>query len=339
MSFENIKLEKGMYGVCDKSFTNVLESLDPSEDYRGTELEGLDAYQRQLKRFGIKVAGAGAHIVDKFFQCSESAVLFPEFISRGIKKGMEINNVIPEIISTKVITNGIDYRPLQTDAESVSSNAVSEAGTLSQISIRNDTSVIKLKKYGHVLSTSYEALRLQNLEVISVILRRIGMSFVNYQLKELVNALDSYSTTTVSSLTYDSMLTLWKNLKPYTMNVILCSYKTAKDLLSLTEFRDSNAGLDFHGTGKLINPLGAKIVCTNNITDDLVVGFDKAFAFQMLQMGDLVVDYNKIIDKQLENSSISLTFAFFKMLSGSVKGLNYSSSTQTNSKNSRRSSK
>ena len=67
--------------------------------------------------------------------------------------------------------------------------------------------------------------------------------------------------------------------------------------------------------------------------------FDKSFAIQMLQMGDLVVDYNKIIDKQLENSSVSLTFAFFKMLSNSVKGLDYSTSTRTNSKNPRRSLK
>lgn len=46
--------------------------------------------------------------------------------------------------------------------------------------------------------------------------------------------------------------------------------------------------------------------------------FDKSFAIQMLQMGDLVVDYNKIIDKQLEDSSVFLAFAFFKMLSISL---------------------
>ena len=45
MSFCNsIKLEKGMYNVGGKSFTKVLEELDPSENYIGTNLEGLDAY-------------------------------------------------------------------------------------------------------------------------------------------------------------------------------------------------------------------------------------------------------------------------------------------------------
>lgn len=56
MSYENITLEKGMYNVKG-GITAALESLDPSENYKGTDLEGLDAYQRQLKRFGIKVAG------------------------------------------------------------------------------------------------------------------------------------------------------------------------------------------------------------------------------------------------------------------------------------------
>ena len=77
MSFDNIRLEKGMYGT-GRSFTQTLESLDPSDNYKGTELEGLDAYERQLKRFNIKPSGADSSVVGKFFQTSDAAVLFPE---------------------------------------------------------------------------------------------------------------------------------------------------------------------------------------------------------------------------------------------------------------------
>ena len=45
--FETIKIEKGMYASKGKSLTDVLEELDPSENYKGTSLEGLDAFQRQ----------------------------------------------------------------------------------------------------------------------------------------------------------------------------------------------------------------------------------------------------------------------------------------------------
>ena len=40
MGYDNLKLEKGMYRQEGMNFTQVLESLDPSENYRGTALEG-----------------------------------------------------------------------------------------------------------------------------------------------------------------------------------------------------------------------------------------------------------------------------------------------------------
>lgn len=55
MAFDTLKLDKGLY-ASSKGFTASLEAVDPSENYIGTELEGLDAYQRQLKRFDIKVS-------------------------------------------------------------------------------------------------------------------------------------------------------------------------------------------------------------------------------------------------------------------------------------------
>lgn len=77
MGFDNLRLEKGMYGT-GRSFTQVLEGLDPSENYRGTDLEGLDAYQRQLKRFGIKPQGSDSSVVGKF-----SRQAMPQFSSRS----------------------------------------------------------------------------------------------------------------------------------------------------------------------------------------------------------------------------------------------------------------
>ena len=83
MSYENIKIEKGLY-TTGKSFTQALEALDPSENYKGTSLEGLDAFERQLKRFDIKVSGKDCDTVSKFFQTTDSAALFPEFVSLSL---------------------------------------------------------------------------------------------------------------------------------------------------------------------------------------------------------------------------------------------------------------
>lgn len=58
MRCNSVRLEKGMYQEHGRTFSHVLESIDPSNQYVGTPLEGLDAFQRQLKRFDIKVKGA-----------------------------------------------------------------------------------------------------------------------------------------------------------------------------------------------------------------------------------------------------------------------------------------
>lgn len=64
--FENINLDREMYSQGNLS--DVLEKLDPSENYIGTPLEGLDAFGRQLKRFDIKVSGPNSDTVEKFFR-------------------------------------------------------------------------------------------------------------------------------------------------------------------------------------------------------------------------------------------------------------------------------
>lgn len=90
-NYDTIRLEKGMY-AGGKSLTHTLEELDPSENYRGTALEGLDAYQRQLKRFDIHVSGVGSDAVEKFFKpqipprCSRN--MSPAPCGRGWRRQM-----------------------------------------------------------------------------------------------------------------------------------------------------------------------------------------------------------------------------------------------------------
>ena len=95
--YDNLKLDKGMYQEAGSTFTQVLERQDPSDQYKGTSLEGLDAFQRQLKRFDIRVKGAGSDVVEKFFRTADSAVLFPEYIARSVRQGMEESDILPHI--------------------------------------------------------------------------------------------------------------------------------------------------------------------------------------------------------------------------------------------------
>ena len=58
--------------------------------------------------FDIHVKGAGSDMVEKFFHTSDSAVLFPEFVSRVVRQGMEEESILPAITATVTRFDGMD---------------------------------------------------------------------------------------------------------------------------------------------------------------------------------------------------------------------------------------
>ena len=168
INYDNIRLEKGLYATGD--FTKALESIDPSENYRGTSLEGLDAYQRQLKRFEIKVGGTSSDVVDKFFRSSESAVLFPEYISRAVKQGLEQADILSDVVASTTVIDGLDYRSISSipTEEEKEIKVVKEGAFIPETSIRTKENLVKLRKRGRSLVASYEAIRFQRLDLFTV---------------------------------------------------------------------------------------------------------------------------------------------------------------------------
>ena len=199
MSFENLKLEKGMYREGGKSFTQVLESLDPSENYKGTALEGTDAFQRQLKRFDIRVKGAYSDPVEKFFHTMESSVLFPEYISRAVKQGMEESSILPKITATTTMVDSMDYRSVYSDASEEDKMLcdVVEGAQIPMTQIKTKSNLVQLNKRGRMLVASYEAIRFQKLDLFSVTLRQIGNYIQTMHLKDAIKVLERATATTI----------------------------------------------------------------------------------------------------------------------------------------------
>ena len=168
MGYDNLKLEKGMYRQEGRSFTQVLESLDPSENYRGTALEGTDAFQRQLKRFGIRAKGAGSSTVEKFFRTMDSAVLFPEYIARTVRQGMEENDILPSIVATTTMIDAMDYRSIYSNPtdEDKELQGVAEGNAIPETEVKTKEHLVSLSKRGRMLVASYEAIRFQKLDQI-----------------------------------------------------------------------------------------------------------------------------------------------------------------------------
>ena len=70
--------------------------------------------------------------------------------------------------------------------------------------------------------------------------------------------------------------------------------------------------------------MGADLVHVPSFTDGVVLGFDKNCALEMVQAGDVLVDYDKLIDKQMECASISAICGFAKIYDAAAHALQYS---------------
>ena len=322
--FETVNLEKGMYNESGRSFTQVLERLDPSENYKGTSMEGMDAFQRQLKRFDIKCKGSGSDMVEKFFSTAQSAVLFPEYIARAVKVGMEEANILPEITATETVIDGMDYRSITSVPEEEKElKRVSEGASIPQTTVKTQDNLVKLHKRGRMLVASYEAIRFQKLDLFSVTLRQIGAQIGRMHLEDAIdviingdgngNAAKTSAVATKGILTYDDLLNFWNEFEPYQLNTLLVSGDAMLQLLKLSQMQDAGAGLDFHGTGKLITPMGAKALRTSALPSGTIIGLDKNYALELVKAGDVMVEYDKLIDRQLERAAITTISGYAKI--------------------------
>ncbi len=337
MAFDNLKLEKGMYRQEGKSFTQVLEGLDPSDNYRGTALEGTDAFQRQLKRFGIKVKGSGSSPVEKFFRTMDSAVLFPEYIARTVRAGMEENDILPAITATTTVIDAMDYRSIYAEMEEDGMAAVAEGAVIPATHVRTKENLISLQKRGRMLIASYEAVRFQKLDLFGVMLRQIGSYIQKMQLRDAIdvlvngdgngNAAEVFSigtepiSGTRGTLGYDQLVEFWGQFDPYTMNAMVMNSGTMTKLLKVAELQNPLTGLNFQGTGLMTAPLGATLHRTSAVEDDIIIGMDKDYALELVRAGDVLVEYDKLIDRQLERAAITSICGFGKICGDAVKVL------------------
>ena len=325
MAFDNIKLDKGLY-CAGRGFTQTLEEIDPGEQYRGTTLEGLDAYERQLKRFGIRVSGANSDRVEKFFQSADTAVLFPEFVARTVERGMKEASKLEHIVAATTKIEGSDYRSVRASGDG--DIIAGEGEELASVVVRSKDSLVEMNKFGKVLNVTYETLRLHRIELLSVMLRKIGMGFAANMMERAIDALlhgdgsPEEAAPGISragaALSYADLIALWGSFEGFTMNAMLANQVTAQEILAMPELRDGNAGLDFHGSGRLVTPMGAELIVHPEVPGDMVIGVDAKSALEMVEAGGVITDHDRLIDRQFHRAGISTTVGFAKIFAEAV---------------------
>ena len=314
--YNDIRLEKGLYNLSDKSFTAALEELDPSSAYCGTPLEQLDAFERQLKRFNIRVNGADCDRVEKFFSTTESAVLFPEFVTRCIRKGFD-ETVLSSVCAVKTISGSGQYLGCVLD-DSAEYTPSQQAALLPSATVRESGQAIVLEKFGRLISASYEAIRQQRLDVFGVMLRSIGVKLAVTVVKKAVEVLvEDAETITTSALTYADLAELYGSFDCFDMTTVIASPEVASKIVAMEQLSDTTAD----ASGRMFLPFGSELVKTSAADNDTVIGIDKSFALEFITSSDLVMETDKLIDRQLDQITVSITCGFRKITPEAVKVL------------------
>jgi hypothetical protein len=333
-----IKLEKDMYLEAQTkglSFADFLEELDPSERDPQDKIVGLTAWQRQLKEYGIKTSGPNASTLEKFFATSSSTVLFPHYVSTQIHAGILAASIVPAITAarTKIESHTYDGLWMAETEQDRQLRRVDEGVHLPTVEITTAEHSVKLKKFGRMLQASYEALRLTKLPVISVFLQRIGAQLgideSDWALQTIIagdgnsNGITDTNVDVTNNLDYDDMTKLWLAFgQGYECNVIIAIDAMIRLILNLNEFKDPYAGFRFQAEGKLINPLGAQLIrwasaagFYNGATavPEWIIAIDKRYCLEEVYEQDVMVENDKLINKQLERTTVSKWSGFVKL--------------------------
>ena len=200
--------------------------------------------------------------------------------------------------------DGMDYRSICAEEPNLIK------GSLSCLQIKTNENLCLLHKRGRCLETSYEALRFQRISVFSNMLKQIGRFIRKMQLFDALMAIESVDckerfTLNQGEIDLTDIHSIAERLDTggFNLNVLLGSTTTVSKLKE--KFGDTlryDNGSLYLGNIKVIPTFDA-LMCK-------IAGIDSNYALEMVECGGIEVDYDKLIDKQFERTSISCRAGF-----------------------------
>lgn len=169
---------------------------------------------------------------------------------------------------------------------------------------------------------SYEAIRYQKLDLLYVILRQIGAQIERMHLEDAVdvlingdgnnNAAQISYVTERNRLTYEDLMIFWNSFEPYQLSTILINGDSMNKMLHINQIQNAFR-LNTSGISELTIPMAVKVIRTSAVPDGKIVGLDKKYALERIRVGDVTVDYDKLIDRKFERSAITTISGFAKI--------------------------
>ncbi len=321
----DITVDRDLYLEAEGRGMTLTELLECDEYDPSPVGSALDAFERQLALAGVRLSGKAPTTVEQFYQ--KAPTLIPEFIMREIKRGQAMRPELAQLIANSTTIASNRYTPFFIDTDDdarFSLRPVGEGANVPALIVTEQRHAITVGDYGLALRASYKALRYRTTSQFRVLLWYIGFKMQTDKIGMIVNCLingdgnDNAAAIVTGAasgaLTYDDLIALWARFAPFEMNTLVCHVNTLKTILTMDEFKDPMAGFRFQRSGDLFSPLGAKLVRSDDVPVDYVIGLDARFAIEEVVTQPLVIEYDKIIEQRFEEAVISESVSYAKVI-------------------------
>ncbi len=330
MIIEKVALSKEMYQEARENKTSFTVILKKKAIKEGKFIADspLDVLQQQLAARDLQLAGAHASLVEDFFRTEEHKILFPEVINQmvevGIKEQLANFAGIEDITATKTGIDGVVYNSAMVDlnASPALPKRVGEGGEIPTVLIKFKDKVIKLRKVGYKIAMTYETARQMKINVFGVTMKVIGRNIAREEVNQAVdvlingdgnsNPIASINAATSGTLTYADIVNLQEEFEYFNPTMMIAPKAMRIKYLNLTEYKDKN-GPSMPQPPKRCDGMPA----------NKIIALDSSACLERVtENGGSLVEYNKIIESQIENAVISEVFIYSKLFVDAAKMLN-----------------
>ena len=165
------------------------------------------ALEESFKQAGIYVSGKYTDYVSKFFEISDTDVLFPEFISDRVYAGLLKTSLVSEFVMSETNIDSLTFQKLylEDDEEDRQLRDVGKMEDLPETRIEVGDQIIRLNRYGRYVKMPMEDLKYQRANVFGKFMERVGTQIgidqTDLMLYRLINGDGNTGTTPGTTVT------------------------------------------------------------------------------------------------------------------------------------------
>ncbi len=152
-------------------------------------------------------------------------------------------------------------------------------------------------------------------------LRSVGVKLAAAVAKKAVAVLvQDASSISASALTYASLAELYGAFDCFDMTTVIVNPAIASKIAAMDQLKETRADAN----GRIVLPFGSELVKTSAVANNTVIGIDKNFVLEFITSSGLVMETDKLIDRQLDQITVSITCGFRKLTPDAVKKITIS---------------